>query len=404
MRLMLALAAFALLQDPPRDEGVIAIVGAKIMTVTKGDIASGTIVIKDGKIAEIGPDVKPPAGATVIDGKGLVAFPGLVHPYSRLTVRGGGEGGGASNATVLAYDSFSPAADILEAVPRSGYTTLVLYPSAGTVAGQAVAIKPIGLSRDEMLLAKTAYLRIDMETSTAAKDQLRRDYEAAKKAHEATKKPAQPPPPQPQPPPQPPAPVPAPAPAPAPAAAQKPDEKMEVWLRHLKGELPAVVDIASPAEFAHFRQVMKPFDDLKAPMSYVMTSEAYKAADKIGELKPRVMMGPDITFLPFTRTRVNAPAELAKAGATVGLMPGDSLRAQEGFLFQVAELVRLGFDRDAALRAITIVPAEVAGLDRRIGSLEAGKDADVVLFDGDPLAATTRITKVLINGKVAWQR
>jgi imidazolonepropionase-like amidohydrolase len=376
------LAATALgFQDAPAED-VLAIVNVRIITVTKGDVASGTIVIKGGQIAEIGESVRAPTGATVLDGKGLVAFPGLVHPYTRIGSRRGsgfGDGAGASNPHVLAYDDFTPASDVLTQLPRSGFTTIAIYPSAGTVSGQAVALKPFGASRDEMVVARSAYLRLDMDASTAAKDQLRRDYEAGKKAFEAQKK--TPPPPD-----------------------KKPDERLDPWIRHLKGEMSAIVDISSAAEFAHFRQVVKAYDDLKAPTAYVLPAEAYKAADKIGELKPRVIVSPDLTFLPFTRTRVNVAAELSQAGAEVALAPtNDSLAAFDGFLFRVTEMVKYGLDRGAALRAVTIVPAQILGLDKRVGSLEAGKDADIILFDGDPLSATARIQRVLINGKIAWE-
>jgi imidazolonepropionase-like amidohydrolase len=150
--------------------------------------------------------------------------------------------------------------------------------------------------------------------------------------------------------------------------------------------------------------VAKAYDELNAPLAFVMPHESYKAAERIAELKPLAIITPDIAFLPFTRNRVNVPAELHAAGATLALMPSnDSSAALEGYLFRVAEVVKLGLPRDAALRAITIVPARVLGLEKRIGSIEAGKDADILLLDGDPLSATARVVRTLINGKVAWE-
>ncbi len=409
LKLAALLAAVPLLAQAPAEE-VVAVTGAKIITVAKGEIASGTIVIRGGKIAEIGEAVKPPAGAKVIDGRGLVAFPGLVHPYSRIAApqraqptgdgprgpRPPGEGGGAgggSNPQVLAYDELSAAAEILRSIPRTGYTTLAIYPAGGTVSGQAVVIKPTGFSRDEMVVAKSAYLRIAMEANTQAKETLRRDLEAAKRALDGQRRPPS----------SPPAAPPAAAPPPGQAPPAKPDEKTEVWIRVLKGELPAVVAVSTPAELLHFRQVARPYDELKLAVTYVLPLEAWKAADRIAELKPRVIMEPELAAVPYTRTRVNAVADVARAGATVAVVPPfEILPAYEAVLSKLAELVKHGLDRETALRAVTIVPAEILGLEKRVGSLEAGKDADIVLFDGDPLSATARVMRVLINGKAVY--
>ena len=70
----------------------------------------------------------------------------------------------------------------------------------------------------------------------------------------------------------------------------------------------------------------------------------------------------------------------------------------EGYLFRVSEMVKYGLPREAALRAISIVPAEMLGIGKRAGSLEAGKDGDVLLFDGDPLSASTSLRRVFIQG------
>ena len=372
---MRALLLLLFLVPQGKDE-IIAIVGARIITATKGDIARGVIIIKNGKIAEVAADAKVPDGATVIDGKGLVAMPGLVNPYCRIV---GGSGGGAmgSNALVMAYDELNPAMEVFRLIPRTGFTTLAIYPTQGATSGQAVAIKPVGRSRDSMVIEKTAYLRFMMDLNTATKQQLKTDFETGKKT-------AAPKPPEKD------------QPAPPPKAE-------EILGRFMRGEMRGIVETHGAAEIAHFYQVWKAHEETKAGVALTVFVDAWKAQALLAEKKATVILRPDLTFQPFTRNRINPAAELSKAGVTIVLLPSsDSLAAHEQFLFKVAELVKTGLDRDVALKAITINAAVVAGLDKRIGSIEAGKDADVLLYEGDPLEATSRLRMTMINGKVVF--
>ncbi|HZN61657.1 MAG TPA: amidohydrolase family protein, partial [Planctomycetota bacterium] len=105
-------------------------------------------------------------------------------------------------------------------------------------------------------------------------------------------------------------------------------------------------------------------------------------------------------FAPDTRIRVNPAQELSAAGCTIGFAPADGQVFLDSHLFRVAQIVKAGFPRDLALKALTIVPARAAGVENRVGSIEKGKDADLLLLDGDPFSGTARILKVLIDGKV----
>ncbi|MBI2901854.1 MAG: amidohydrolase family protein [Planctomycetes bacterium] len=407
---MLAFMALLTLQETPKAEDEFtAVTNVRVITMGKTDFDSATILIKNGKIAEIGKDVKVPDGATVVDGKGLTAMPGFVNPYASFSYSR--MSGGGSTPQNLAYDEFNPALDVFETLPRTGFTTFAIIPGGGVIAGQGLAMKLNGLGKEGMVVSKSAFLRVVMRADTGAKDTLRREFDAAKKAIEAEKKyeeekkkyeeekkkreeaekkkepgkteekkdGAQP--------------------LQEPKPPQKPDARLQALISALKGELPIVVQADSPAAIAHFWLVMKEFEALQPRIAYVCASEAWKAAEEFGERKACVLLAPRLEFLPFTRDRVNPAAELAKAGAKVGLL----VVSHEDFLFQVAELVKFGLPRDAALRAFTIHPAEMLGIDKTTGSLEAGKDADVVLLSGDPLAATTRVVRVLVQGRVVYE-
>lgn len=400
------LAALLLLLQT--QEETVAITNARVLTISKGEIDGATIVIKNGKIEAIAKDAKIPAGAQVIDAKGLVAMPGFLSAYSPF---GGMRGtGGGSTPQFLAYDEFNPATDVFERLPRTGFTTFAVYPSGGTIAGQGLLMKLNGQPKETMVVSKSAFLRIVMRSDTGTKDTLRREFEAAKKQLEAeakyaeekkkydeekkkreeaekNRKPedktAQQPPLQ------------------EPKAPNKADPRIESLMRALKGELPVLVQVGGPGDIAHFRQVMKDFAAYAPKISFVGSSDLYKAAEDLG--KATLILRPQLTFVPFTRDRVNPAAELQRAGAKICLVPNEMFESHDAFLFHVAELVKHGLDRECALRSFTLTAAEALGMEKSVGSLEPGKDGDVVLLSGDPFGSTTRVVRVLVQGKTTWE-
>ncbi len=373
MRTLAVLILAALLRQG--EEESVALTNVRILTVTRGTIDSGTIVIKGGKIAALGADVKPPAGARVVECRGLVAFPGLVHPYSRLGLPDG-PGASGSSPQHLAFDELNPSSEAFASAARSGVTTLVLQPAGSGIAGQAAAMKPTGWTREEQVIEKSAVLRIQLQPGTAGKDALRQALEAGRKAIDGEKK----------------------------SPPVKSDEKGAILAKVLKGELPAVVEVPGPAELLHFWQVLEPFAEFKPRLTFAAPPDVYKAAAELGSRKARVLLRPMLAFAPYTRERINTAAELVKAGAEIALAPmSDAPESLQGCLFRVAELVKYGLPREAALRAVTIVPAEIAGIQKRVGSLEAGKDADLLLFSGDPLSPQSRLREVYINGAPVYR-
>jgi len=288
------------------------------------------------------------------------------------------------------------------------------------ISGQGLVVKLNGLPKESMAAVRNAFLRIGMRADTQAKDLLRREFEAAKKAIDAEKKyeeekkkyeeekkkreeeekkkkdekpkdekkedKKEAPPVQ------------------EPKAPPKPDPKVQVLVDFLKGGLPGLIQSMSAAEIAHFWQVLKEAEGLTPKLSFVAASDAYRAAEPLGDRKAWVVLRPQFTMLSFTRDRVNPAAELTRAGVKIALAPvTDTLKAHESFLFHVGELVKAGLDRETAIKAFTLHPAEMLGMEKQIGSLDAGKDGDVVLLTGDPFAATTRIVRVIVAGRVVFE-
>ena len=361
--LVLALSQAAPAAD---DDECVVLTNVCILTVGKGDIETGTIVIHGGKIVAVGADVPVPAGARVLDRKGMTAFPGLVHALSRLGMPEGPPD--ATGASQLALDDLNPLSDALGPAARCGVTTFAIQPSGVGIAGRGAILKSSGGARGPQVVEKSAFLRIVLQTGTAPKDALRQALEGARKAFDADRK--------------------------------KVDEKTLPLLLFLKGELPAIVEAGTPAELLHFWQVLDAFSDCSPRVVIAAPLDAYKVAGALGSRKSRVILRPYLALAPFTRERINNAAELERAGAQVAFAPiSDSPEGLQGIFFRMGELVKYGLSRETALRGLTLSPAEMLGIDKRVGSIEAGKDADLILFSGDPLSPQARIREVYIDGR-----
>ena len=367
---MSLLALLVLLSQEP-----VAITGARIVPGDGPEIASGTILIRDGKIAGIGADVAVPEGARVVKADGWTALPGLVHAASRLGAGRTDGGGPGTTPQHRAADDINPALDVYGEAARTGFTLFGISPAGGVVAGQGAVLRPFDRERERRMVEPAAFLRIGMQASTPAKEALRQFLESGKRAVESAKK----------------------------TPVDKLDERSRVALRFVTGDLPALVSVDGPGEVLHFWQLLDAAGAPKARVTFLATTDVYRAAEALGRRKARVLMRPEMAYAPLTRDRVNAAAELHRAGAIVGFVAlSDAPEALEAQLFRAGELVKAGFPRDAALRALTRVPAEALGLEARTGSLEKGKDADLLLFDGDPFAPTSRLRRVFLEGREAF--
>ena len=128
------------------------------------------------------------------------------------------------------------------------------------------------------------------------------------------------------------------------------------------------------------------------------------AMDQIKELGVPLIMGAGIGAAPRSITRRVEQRILLDAGVPIALVPGSALPNGEQFRFRLSELVRHGLRADEVLRAVTLTPAEILGIQARCGSLEAGKDADILLFSGDPLEPTSELVEVLVGGETVYRR
>jgi len=404
------MAASPLLAPAPAcpAQGIMAIKVGRAETITEGTIHHAVILVEDGKIVVVGEDLPIERGIPVIDmGPDSIAIPGLVNAYSRqgLDSRGGNDSQPQLHASGELYPAYIEYAEILEA----GITTLGLYPAGNGISGRAVAVRPRGETPEEMILQDDVYLKIRLRSSSSSKKMItdgfkkaddyiekeqkaREKWEKAKEKADKKKK----------------------------SKKDEKDEKEEakeelppysapeadpkaVAFQALRDrELRALVAIGSAADFLHLVDAIgeEEFDwDLRVPVAREL--DLFHVKSEIGSKGCRIVLEPTLSQHPNTMRLRNMPAELSDAGAKLVLIPrSDDVGNQRAWLRHTGEVVGAGLDRDVALRAMTLEPAEMMGLGERLGSLSAGKDANILFFTADPFEPGTKVKAVMLEGEV----
>ncbi len=395
-------ALTAMTPAPP--QGLQAIKVGRAETVTDGTIPNAVILIEDGKVVMVGEDLPIERGIPVIDmGPDSVVIPGLVNAYSRqgMDSRGGNDSSPGEHASSELYPSYRQYSDLLQ----TGITTLGLYPAGNGIPGRAVAVRPKGETKEEMILADDVYLKIILRSSSSSKNMISGGFEAADKYKEKEakarekwekdkekadkknkdKKDGE-----------------EKDPGPGPYTPPEPDGE-ELSFQQLRDRsLRALISIDSAADYLHMLDAIgkEEFDwDLRIPI--MRESNMFYVENEIGKHGCRVFMEPLLSLHPNTLRQRNLPHELSKAGAKLVLIPrSDSLGDQRQWLSHTGELIGAGLPADVALRAMTLEPAEAMGLGERLGSITAGKDANLVFFQGDPFEPGTQVEAVMLEGEL----
>jgi hypothetical protein len=411
--LVLGLPALLQADDAPAldgDETLVAIRAARVITITGEELAPGVVIIRDGRIDTVGARVELPRRARVIDAGDGVLMPGLVNPRTRLGLGRYDREGNQAHLSVK--DELLPEAGRFLPALEAGFVALGLVPSGGGIPGQAVVVRPL----DDAPVLAGGYVRASFDNLPGDKRLLREafkaaqatiDKEAAARAEWEKKQKA---------------PAPAPAPAAAGAASTAPVtsaafvppavpdnlKPFVAWLRKASDAPRLLVELGRASDWVHL-QDLAARQELPAGTRYFVSNgpstDLFRVTTSIGGSKPLVVCFPRLSFEANTRTRVHVPWDLTRAGARVAFMPLTDDRDGYARHLEAAALAhRDGLPRDAALKGLTLHPAEVLGLEADLGAIEKGRRADLVILDGDPLEAGTRVTTVLLDGVVAWRR
>jgi imidazolonepropionase-like amidohydrolase len=398
-----------------QENSVYAITHAKIFTLAGQPIDDGILVIRDGKIAAVGTNVDVPAGAQVIDGKGLQVYPGLFDPVTQMglseisavSATVDTTETGQFNPDAVAAEAVLPSSEHIPVTRAAGITEVLAVPASGgfdsgrssdILGGQASAIHLAGWTINDMLIKKSVAMVLDwpqIETRsfdfatftrktkpfTEAKQERDKQVDELSDWLDNARHYAQ-----------------------AwghggPAEYQR-DLKLEALVPVIRGELPVLVfanrarDIRSAVEFC---------DKQKLKMILAGGAEAFKVKELLRSKNIPVILLPTLTQPldeddPYDRS-LSQPAELAEARVKFAFGSFDNSFARR-LGQQAANAVAYGLPYDEALKAVTLYPAQIFGLADQIGTLEAGKIANVIVTNGDPLELTTDLRYLFIKGQL----
>lgn len=398
-----------------QDASTYAITHAKIFTLAGSAIDDGTLVMKDGKIVAVGTDVPVPAGAQVIDGKGLQVYPGLFDPVTQMGLSEIGAVSstvdssetGSFNPDVVAATAVSPSSEHIPVTRAAGITEVLAVPSSGgfdfsgnrsIIGGQASAFSLAGWTMNDMQLKRSVAMVLNwptIQTRTfdfATFSRKERPYPEAKQEYEKqvneltdwierARHYAQ-------------------AIGHGGPSDFERDVKLEALAPVVRGQLPLLV-IADRAR--DIRNAVEFCDKQKLKMILAGGEEAYKVKELLRSKNVPVILRPMLSLPeeeddPYDRL-LSQPAELSQAGIKFAIGSFDNSFARR--LGQnAANAVAHGLPYEEALKAVTLYPAQIFGLADQVGTLEAGKLANVIVSNGDPLELTTDVKYLFIKGQL----
>jgi len=403
-------ASIAAPQTGAGSSGVFIIRNARIVTVSGAEIENGTIVIRDGKIESVGASADGPAGAQVVDGRGLTVYPGMIDAGTSIGLAEIGSGApgtvdltevGEINPNAQAIVAVNPHSAHVNVTRVNGVTSVVTMPLGGIISGQAAVINLDGTTPGEMAVVPSAALVINFpRVSTASVDalfnpvqgniteaisardrqleQLRktlRNAEVYGKAQDAYSRDKT---------------------LPRPAR----DVGLASLVPFVRGERPVILRADRENEI---RAAILFAEEMRLRFIIFGGRDAWKVAALLKEKNvPVILTG--VLSLPsreddFYDTLYANAAALQQAGVRFCISTGSSGANVRDLPFHAGMAAAFGLSRAEALKAVTLYPAQILNLSDRLGSIEPGKMANLVITDGDLLEARTHVRYLFINGR-----
>jgi imidazolonepropionase-like amidohydrolase len=403
----------------------IAIQTGTILPISDAPIEDGTIHIEDGKIAALGQDVAVPMDIRVIDASDKFVIPGLIDAQSRLFVIDSELDEIRPVAPELSIlDALDPFIKERQEVSAQGVTAIYVSPgSRGLIGGKGAVLKlngskdvkkmllkadvavkaAIGISANnessslarlenyssirETLLQTKVYIhnkeKYARELDKYNKKKAESENKDSTKPAEKKDKPKRP-------------------------AKFKSNPTYETIAKVLAKEIPLHIEAHRATEILN---ALRLADEFGFSLILDKCTEGYMVADEIARSKAHVIIGPvstsfaDMPGLEYRNHDMRNAAVLSRRGIRLALgVSGRDGTSSKFIILAAALAVANGMDKDTALRAITLTPAEILGVADRIGSLEVGKDADIVILSGHPLDAHAQVEMVLIEGEIVFER
>ena len=405
---VLAIAASAFAADGP-----LVIAGARVVTVSGAVLENTSIIIQNGRISSVGSGLTAPAGARIIDGKGKTVYPGLFDGLTYLGLAEVTQGApgtvdmnetGDINPHAKTWVALHPDSELLPVARAFGITTALSAPGSAQggqslIAGQSAVIRTIGDTPMALTVKapvamhmrfptgapvidfsqgfpniepKTFEQRVQERKKNQEKELLRLKglLEEARAYGEGQ----------------------------AAGTALKVDLPMEALALAATGKIPVVMRVNAEADI---KSAIKFATDNKLKLIVAGGAEAWRCTEDLKKNDVAVLMGvdqlPTRVGDPYDAAYANA-ATLHKAGVRFAIVTDDASNSRN-LPFEAAMAFAFGLPREAAIRSITLSPAEIFGVAQSLGSIEVGKTATLILANGDILDHRTSITNVIIDGQ-----
>ena len=394
-------------------EETVALRGGRLLTITDGVIDDGVLIMRRGRITAIGSQVRIPSDARVIDVTGKTVMPGLIDGFTNLGVvdyPSYGEDDDEATDPVMPHmriiDAFNPANRFIPFARSAGVTAVLCAPAEGNLlTGQSALVRLAGTSIEEMVAVSPVGVHLSLGEASklryaekrrmpatrmgsaallrqtlldargyadkvAAHERKIAAHEAGDSAGEGSGEPTPP----------------------------VRDLKLEALLQVLSGRVPLIV---SADRFDDIHTALRIAAEFDVRIILNHGAEAHRLAVELAGQDIPVIWGPaDARYreLESQEGRSETPGLLARAGVRVAFQTG-SVEDVTGLLAQARTAVAHGLSREEALKGLTLYPAEAFGAGDELGSLEVGKMADVVVFDGDPLSELSKAEMVFVGGR-----
>lgn len=381
--------------------GILAIVNAKITPVAQPVIDRGTVLVRDGKIAAVGADVTVPSGAEVIDAAGSEVYPGWINARATIGLAEPGAAGFQDTAEMLEFNpqlrtvaSFNSDSEAIPIARANGITTAAVMPTGGMLSGQVPVMNLDGWTWEENAVAQNVGIALQFPAMTppattggaAATSAQPQTFEDLKKARDAKL------------------------------------DRLSRLLDHARSYVKAgsgrqtdwVLDALAPVVERRLPFIVRADreSDIRDAIAFaekegvrIVLSGGPEVALVAPLLKDKgiaVIFGPVLALPPREdmshAASYQAAAELARAGVKFAFATGDATNVRL-LPYQAAESVAWGLPREHAIRALTLDAAEILGISDRLGSIEPGKIANLLIAKGDPLDIRTQVSHIIINGR-----
>lgn len=383
---------------------MLLIKNGKLFTMANKKYENGDVLIKNGKIIEVGENIKIDDEAHVIDANGCWILPGIIDAHCHIGMEEediGFEGDDVNEAVdpitpeLRAIDGINPMDVAFREAAEAGITSVMTGPgSANVIGGQFVAMKTHGICIDDMIIKEPAAMKIAfgenpkrvysrqkkhpstrMGTAAVLRETLTKAVNYKNKKQKAIKN----------------------------GEDFETNFKLEAMLPVINREIPLKAHAHRADDILTALRIAKEFN-VKITLDHC--TDGHLIIEQIKADRVPALVGPTMTFRTKVETKnksFTTPKLLTESGILTAIITDHPVTPIQYLPFCAGLAVKQGLDFEEALKAITINAAKICGIDNRVGSIECGKDADIVIFDGNPLELFTHTLYTIVDGKIIYK-